>query len=70
MLEQDTLIDCEGGVCEAANKKFTWTVTRHDELGMEIQTYFDDPDSISTSSYGQDGLSLLVKKFTIFKSSI
>lgn len=45
-------------------------MTRHDEFGMEIQTIFDDPDSISTSSYGQDGLSLFIKNFQIFKSKI
>jgi hypothetical protein len=70
MLQQDTLIDCEGGICEAAYKKFSWSVAFHDANGMEITTIFDDPDSISTSSYGQDGLSLLVKNFTIFQSSI
>lgn len=37
---------------------------------MELSLEFSNPDAISTSSYGQDGVSLKIKDFSIFQSAI
>jgi hypothetical protein len=66
--EVATVKNCDQDGCEAQKKTFSWYVDVHDENGMEIQTKFDDVDSISTSSYGQDIIGMRIEKYGIFVS--
>jgi hypothetical protein len=37
---------------------------------MVIKTVFEDSDSVSTSTYGQDGIQLNVEQFSFFQSAV
>jgi hypothetical protein len=63
-----SLSEGEGG--ESEKKSFTWYVESHDDQGIVMQMIFDDPKTVSTSSYGQDGFGLKIKEYTIFDSAV
>jgi hypothetical protein len=54
--------------CEAAHMGFTWRMEDHNTDGMEIKLDFENPERISTSSYGQDQIKINVKDYTMFRS--
>ena len=50
--------NCDDGACEAMQKRFSWFLLNQTSSNMTLQLVFDKPFAISTSSYGQDIVSI------------
>lgn len=67
--EAQASTDCNDPTdCDALNKKFSWYIDTHNPRKVKIQMEFDKPMAISTNSFGQDNLDILILEERFFRS--